>query len=147
MSIQNVSTLLDRLAVGMAVLCGIHCLLMPVLIAVLPIIATGFFAHEDFHLWMLLFVLPTTGISIFMGCRKHKDKWTAILSLIGIGIMIAVTAFEYLNHASCSACAGCSRPAGAPIPPSAWINTVGGLFLASAHVRNFKLCRKNHCCH
>ena len=147
MSDHKTYPLLDHFAIGMAALCGIHCLMMPVLIAVLPIIATGFFAHKDFHLWMLLFVLPTTGLSIFMGCRKHKDKRTAILSLTGIGIMIAVTAFEYLSHASCTACGGCSRTAGAPIPPSAWINSIGGLFLATAHIRNFRLCRESRCCH
>ncbi len=138
---------LDQLAIGMAVLCGIHCLLMPVIIALLPIVAAGFFAHEHFHLWMLLFVLPTTSISIFMGCRKHKDHWTAALSLTGLGIMIGVTAFEYISHSSCASCPGCARTAEAPVPPSAWINTAAGLFLASAHIRNFKLCRKSGCRH
>ncbi|MEI6891718.1 MAG: MerC domain-containing protein [Pontiella sp.] len=71
------TNILDQLAIGMAVICGIHCLMMPIILALLPLIAASFFAHEHFHLWMLLFVLPTTGISIFMGCRKHKDKWTA----------------------------------------------------------------------
>lgn len=141
------TNILDQLAIGMAVICGIHCLMMPIILALLPLVAASLFAHEHFHLWMLLLVLPTTSISIFMGCRKHKDKWTATLSLIGLGIMIAVTVFEYVTHTTCASCAGCSRDATAGVPPIAWINTMGGLFLASAHVRNFKLCRKDHCCH
>ncbi|MDF7822868.1 MerC domain-containing protein [Pontiellaceae bacterium B12227] len=144
---SNTSGILDRLAIGMAVVCGIHCLMMPIIIALLPIVTASFFAHEHFHLWMLLFVLPTTGFSIFMGCREHKDKWTATLSLTGLGIMIAVTAIEYATHSSCATCAGCSRSSTAPVPPSAWFNTIGGLFLASAHVRNFKLCRNSSCHH
>ena len=148
MKISNVSThILDQVAIGMAVICGIHCLMMPVLLALLPIVASSLFAHENFHLWMLLLVLPTTSISIFMGCRKHKDKWTAALSLTGLCIMIAVTIFEYATHTSCASCGGCSGAASAPVPPTAWFNTFGGLFLASAHVRNFKLCRKSDCCH
>ena len=142
---------LDRLAIGMAMLCAVHCLLMPVLIVALPIIATSFFVHEDFHLWMLLFVLPTTGLSIIMGCRKHRDRWTAVLSMIGIGIMIAVTVVESCNHvsqtASAHVCPGCARTPEEPIPPSAWISALGGLFLAVAHARNFRLCRKGHCRH
>lgn len=147
MATTKTSGILDQIAIGMALLCGIHCLLMPVVLAVLPIVAASLFAHEHFHLWMLLLVLPTTSISIFMGCRKHKDKWTAGLSLTGLCIMIAVTVFESVNHTACATCPGCSRSAGAPIPPSAWFNTFGGLFLASAHVRNFKLCRTSGCCH
>lgn len=147
MTTRRISPFLDQIAIGMAVLCGIHCLMMPIILALLPIVATSFFAHEHFHLWMLLFVLPTTGISIFMGCRKHKDKWTAALSLIGLGVMIGVTIFEYATHSSCATCSSCSRAVTDGVPPIAWVNTFGGLFLAAAHVRNFKLCRKDHCCH
>ena len=149
--VQKHYSWLDQLAVGMAAVCAVHCLLMPVLIIALPIIATGFFAHEQFHLWMLLFVLPTTGLSIFMGCRKHKDRWTAILSLIGIGILIAVVLMESGSHAAvhgaCRSCEGCADTAAGSIPSCAWFNTLGGLFLASAHVRNFKLCRHDRCRH
>ncbi|QBG48831.1 MerC domain-containing protein [Verrucomicrobia bacterium S94] len=147
MTTTKTSGILDQIAIGMALLCGIHCLLMPVVLAVLPIVAASLFAHEHFHLWMLLLVLPTTSISIFMGCRKHKDKWTAALSLTGLGIMIAVTAFEYAAHSSCASCSSCSRAVSEGVPPIAWVNTLGGLFLASAHIRNFKLCRKSGCCH
>ena len=142
---------LDQIAIGMAVLCGIHCLLMPVLIALIPIIATGIFVHQDFHLWMLLLVLPTTGLSLFMGCRKHKDRWTAALAAVGIGSMIAVTVFETTQHHAQTdtqpTCSGCARSVEQPIPLSAWLNTLGGLLVASAHVRNFKLCRKTNCSH
>ena len=75
---------LDRVAISLAMVCAVHCLVLPVLIILLPIIATSFFAHENFHLWMLLLVLPTTGLSIFMGCRRHKDKWVAALTVAGL---------------------------------------------------------------
>ena len=34
--------LLDRLAISMAVVCGIHCLVTPILLVALPIIGTTF---------------------------------------------------------------------------------------------------------
>jgi hypothetical protein len=148
---QKYHTWLDQVAISMAAVCAVHCLLTPVLIVALPIIATGFFAHEHFHIWMLLLVLPTTGLSIFMGCRKHKDRWTAVLSVIGVGILIAVAIMESGHHAAasatCQACDSCAGAAALSIPACAWFNTLGGLFLASAHLRNFKLCRKSRCCH
>ena len=63
---QPVNGLLDKLAIGMAGICAVHCLLTPVLVVLLPIVATSFFVHKDFHLWMLFGVLPTTLFAVFM---------------------------------------------------------------------------------
>jgi len=148
---------LDHLAIGMASVCAVHCLLTPILVIALPIVATSFFVHEDFHLWMILFVLPTTGFAIFMGCRKHKDKWVAVLSAVGLSILIFALAEERLhitahaeavNHlAHCESCARDLSEEPIPMHAGAWFNTLGGLLLAGAHVRNFRLCRKSRCDH
>ena len=148
---------LDRLAIGMAAVCAVHCLLTPILVIALPIIATSFFVHEDFHLWMILFVLPTTSFAIFMGCRRHKDRLVAVLSAIGLSILIFALVQERV-HASAHAeaadhlahCESCARDISEePIPmhAGAWFNTLGGLLLAGAHVRNYRLCRKDRCEH
>lgn len=148
---------LDHLAIGMAAVCAVHCLLTPILVIALPIIATSFFVHEDFHLWMILLVLPTTSFAIFMGCRKHKDRWVAALSAIGLSILFFALMHERMHtaaHAEPTAhaahCESCARDLSEePIPmhAGAWFNTFGGLLLGSAHVRNFRLCRKSHCAH
>ncbi|NQY32090.1 MAG: MerC domain-containing protein [Coraliomargarita sp.] len=146
---------LDQIAISLAALCAVHCLLTPVLIAILPIIATSFFVHQDFHFWMLLFVVPTTGFAVFMGCRKHKDKWVGTLSALGLSILIVALVCERQNKAAyvvsaenAAHCEHCVRDATeSPLPThaAAWFNTLGGLFLAGGHVRNFRLCRKNKC--
>ena len=149
--------LVDKLAIGMAGICAVHCLLTPVLVVLLPIVATSFFVHKDFHLWMLFGVLPTTLFAVFMGCRKHKDRWVVLFSVIGISLLVSVVVIERIHNAglgteaaSCEACADCSRDfREAPLPKekAAWINTLGGFFLVGAHVRNFRLCRRQKCCH
>jgi hypothetical protein len=148
---------LDRFAIGIASVCAVHCLLTPILVIALPIVATSFFVHEDFHLWMILFVLPTTGVAVFMGCRGHKDKWVAALSALGISILILALVHERIHHAAdaeamlqaahCDSCARDLSEEPIPIQASAWFNTLGGMLLASAHIRNFRLCRKSHCSH
>lgn len=148
---------IDHLAIGLAGLCAVHCLLTPILVIALPIVATSFFVHEDFHLWMILLVLPTTGFAIFMGCRKHKDKWVAAFSAVGLSVLIfallqeRMEAHEYhekVEHAAhCESCARDLAEEPVPMHAGAWFNTFGGLFLAGAHVRNFRLCRKNRCDH
>ena len=149
---------LDKLAVSMAAVCAVHCLLTPVLVVMLPIVATSFFVHQDFHLWMLFLVIPTTSLAIFMGCRKHKDKWVAALSAIGLGVLIFALVYERQHTAAHNAatdgsvhvCEHCVRDLSegpVPLQAAAWINTLGGLFLASGHVRNFRLCRRSRCQH
>ena len=146
---------LDRFAIGIASVCAVHCLLTPILVIALPIVATSFFVHEDFHLWMILFVLPTTCVAVFMGCRGHKDKWVVVLSALGISILIFALVYERVHYfaddevsshaAHCDSCARDLSEEPIPMHTSAWFNTMGGLLLASAHIRNFRLCRKSHC--
>ena len=148
---------LDHLAIGMAAICAFHCLLMPIFVIALPLIATSFFVHEDFHLWMILLVLPTTGFAIFMGCRRHKDRWVAALSAIGLSILVFALVQERVQSAAqvesagiaahCPSCAGAEAGEPVPLHAAAWINTLGGFFLAGAHMRNFRLCRQRDCDH
>jgi len=162
---------LDSLAIGIAAVCAVHCLLLPLILVLVPIFTTSFFAHRMFHVWMLLLVLPTTGLAVFTGCRKHKDKWVAGLSALGVAFLLSVIVAERTMHASCAGCepraghehthAHDHAPAAAAHDEAAaheeagmhslgvlpWINSVGGLLIAGAHVRNFRLCRKSDCQH
>ena len=148
---------LDHLAIGMAAVCAIHCLLTPILITALPIIATSFIVHQDFHLWMIFLVLPTTIFAVFMGCRNHKDRVVLALSAIGLSVLLLALIQERTGYSSnedfavssidCDTCARDISAELVPMRAGAWLNAIGGVFLASAHVRNFRLCRKSNCCH
>ena len=143
----------DSLAISISMICAVHCLLTPVLVVFLPIIATTFWVHEDFHMWMILFVVPTTSAAVFMGCRKHKDKAVLILSTIGLTFLVSIAVYETMfhsnlalqEHAHCAQCAARSR--GNFLAASTLVNVLGGILLASAHVRNYLLCRQSNCTH
>ncbi|WP_425499902.1 MerC domain-containing protein [Cerasicoccus maritimus] len=156
----------------MAVVCGIHCLVTPVLLVALPILATTFWVNENFHLWMLLLVIPTTSLALFSGCRQHKDRIVVVLAFIGLSLLVAALLSERALHddfstanitpsatsdsSDCSTCRHCALPSSAsnelPAEHSelAWLpimNTLGGLFLVAGHSRNFLLCRRSKCAH
>lgn len=156
MNLENTTTRrsygwLDSLAIGMSLLCAVHCLLTPILIVFLPIIATTFWVHQDFHLWMVLFVVPTTSAAVFMGCRKHRDKAVLILSMLGLVCLVSIAGYETWLHADSNAteaphCPHCvAQSKQAWLTPGTLINVLGGMLLASAHGRNFLLCRKSSC--
>ena len=102
---------------------------------------------------MVLLVVPTTTAAVFMGCRKHKDKTVAYLSLTGLACIVFVTIYQYSFHyaqplADCGVCASCSQAgAGSVFNLTTILNSTGGLFLAGAHFRNYKLCRDADCDH
>ena len=142
-TVSKFTGMIDKLAISMAVLCAIHCLIVPILIVLVPLINTTFFVHKDFHLWMLIAVFPTTLASILIGCRKHKDRF--VLASCFLGLASLVLAF-YLQQQGIAHCESCAAEGGiSEIGSVAWINTLGGAFLIVAHSRNFYLCRKASC--
>lgn len=164
---------LDRIAIIMAVVCGIHCLITPVLLVALPILGTTFWGSSNFHLWVLAFVLPTTALASIAGCRKHKNKAVAALTIGGVALLATATFWERTslsNEAppiihlaenqsqegeSCGTC--CPVPsqgdnsnslslAGITLSPPILLNLLGGVLLICGHWRNFRLCRMDRCC-
>jgi hypothetical protein len=135
---------LDKLAISMAVLCAIHCLIVPVLIVAVPLISTTFFVHENFHLWMLVAVFPTTLASILLGCKKHRDKYVLASCFLGLAFLVGAYFMEQQGVAHCASCA--DLEGNSALSTIAWANTIGGVFLILAHSRNFYLCRKLACC-
>jgi len=155
---------LDKTAVFFAVLCGIHCLATPVLLVALPILGASFWTSEDFHLWMLALVIPTTALAVFSGCRRHKDRIVVTCAVLGLSILVYATALEASERAPLDAseaaaasgcCSACSQDAGGsahaeataslalpPLSSTAYLNLAGGLFLIMGHLRNFRLCRR-----
>lgn len=149
---------LDTVAIGISVTCAVHCLLTPVLIIALPVLATTAWVQQDFHLWMMLLVLPTSGTAVLLGCRRHKDKAVLLLSILGLGLLAFVAVGEAVSYSSQSMtdsahCAHCSTTdcdgteSGPPITGSMILNLFGAVLLSSAHVRNFLLCRRASCTH
>ena len=144
---------LDSLAISTSAICAVHCLLTPILIIVFPILATTFWVHQNFHLWMLLFVLPTTSLAIFLGCRKHRDKFVVSLSAIGLGCLFTVSLYESFFHVNhifqySSECIHCTHGEFKDhFSLTTMANILGGFLLVGAHVRNYYLCRRLQCSH
>ena len=146
-SAPHPSAWLDRLGMGMAMVCAVHCLLTPILVVLLPIIATSFWVDRSFHLWMLAIVAPMTAFSFFMGCRKHHDG--LLILLAGVGLVLLITGISV----GCSSCDSHNHAHSIfdldsfPHSLESLLTTLGGLILVIAHFRNFRLCRHTSCKH
>ncbi|MGL5079335.1 MAG: MerC domain-containing protein [Waterburya sp.] len=126
----RVQRLMDKTAIALSTACAIHCLLLPILIIILPILSTTFLGDESFHHLMLWLVLPTSVFAISQGCRRHKDRLVLVFGSLGLMILFGTAMFgeQVLNEDS-------ERIA----------TVLGAMSLVFGHYRNYSRCLRSKC--
>ncbi|TMN77202.1 MULTISPECIES: MerC domain-containing protein [unclassified Pseudoalteromonas] len=85
-------SVMDRLAIGLSVLCTVHCFATPILLSLLPSIGALKLNSEQFHFWILVAVIPTSLLALSLGCKKHRRLRYISFGVVGITLMlVAVT--------------------------------------------------------
>jgi len=80
------SILWDRFGLGISTICAIHCLFLPVAIALLPITTAGSFLSEWLHPIFVALIAPTV---YFASKRSHFDRKVTGLLLSGFILVLA----------------------------------------------------------
>ena len=111
---------LDRTAIGASFLCLLHCAGIPLLLAALPALSRVVALPESFHLWMLVFAIPTSAVALLAARRAHGANRPLLIG--GLGLALMVTAATRFAETS------------AETP----LTMVGGLSLAAAHLLNLR---------
>ncbi|NRA44829.1 MAG: MerC domain-containing protein [Oligoflexales bacterium] len=128
----NIQAYTDKLAIGLSVLWTIHCLLFPVLIVLLPSLASYSIADDElFHQWMIAGVLPISVVALTLGCRKHGSF--AFLGLGFLGVFF-LTVAAFLGHELVG-------ESGEKL-----LTLLGAGIIAIAHYKNSRICQSNRCC-
>lgn len=110
----------DGLAVGASVLCLIHCLALPIVIAALPALAARLDLGEGFHLAVLAFALPVSAVALGEGWRRHRGLTPLFVGAAGLVLLAAGLAFEEW------------------VAVETGVTVAGSLLLAGAHVANWR---------
>ena len=120
---------IDQIAIALSAVCIVHCLAVPLLVAILPVIAVTFGPSAHFHELMLWLVVPTSLVGLVLGMRVHKRKDLVLIG--GLGMLLVALAALYGHDAW-----------------ARWlevgVSIVGSLVLASAHWQNFREVRRCH---
>lgn len=124
--------LLDKAAVVLSGICMLHCLALPVLLTIFPIINISLIDEATFHVVMIVFILPISLIALAIGCRQHKDILTIILGVIGLGILIITAIYGHTLFG---------------LTGERLVTSLGGVILALAHIQNYRCCRSDNCDH
>ena len=123
---------LDAIAVVLSGVCMGHCLVLPLMLTVFPILNVNLLSETLFHLLMLVVILPVSVIALTIGCLFHKDAMTLVLGTLGLSIL-TITAF--FGHQLFG------------LNGERILTSLGGLILACAHVQNYRCCRRDNCNH
>lgn len=117
---------LDLSAVGLSVLCLVHCLALPGLALLLPVL--GVWAQAEWvHLAFILVAAPVAVLA-FIDLRTWRPRSGPMIAVAGAGLtLMLVGALAFPG-------AGYERP----------LTVLGGLLLAGAHIANWR--RRGHVC-
>ena len=120
--------MVERTAIGASLLCLVHCIGLPLLLALLPALSQALAVPESVHLWLLALAVPSAAIALGTGYRQHGAPELPVLGGSGLALMAA----------------------GALLVPGDRAETVltvaGGLLLVSAHIGNWRLRHARHRC-
>lgn len=113
---------IDKIGAGLSLICLVHCIATALLVGIMPLFAL----FGDFHVWLLIPLVPVALIAIYDAVCVHRRKMIALVILTGIiiisvfclvfhgsvyelpgmltGSVLLVTG-HYLNHSKCRHCA------------------------------------------
>jgi hypothetical protein len=117
---------LDALGFSASAICAVHCLLMPFVITLLPVIGLSFLAHPAFESSLIVSGLIIGAFSLSHGYLKHHHNLLPILTLsLGFGI-IAVGHLEQVEDFE------------------SFIVSFGASLVAASHVLNYRMMKMKH---
>ena len=116
----------DRLGIAMSVVCLVHCLMLPVLIAALPLVAAQWLEASAFHAAMALALIPIALLAAVPGLRVHGRVSVGVAMAAGLSLL-STAAFAGERLLSHEMVIG--------------LTVAGGVILVTAHTVNLALCR------
>lgn len=123
---KTAQAITDKFAMGLSLMCAIHCLTIPLLLAMLPSMAALQLDNEAFHLWMIVAVLPTSLYALTLGCKQHKRYRLLILGSIGLALLVLALVLGEARIGE----------VGEKV-----LTALGAGFVAVGHWFNYRLCR------
>ena len=115
----------DKFAIGLSLMCTVHCFATPVILALLPSFAVLQINGEQFHLWVLAAVLPTSLLALSLGCKKHKRTRYMACGVVGLAFLIIAVLLGYEEAEKA-------------------LTLIGSAFIALAHWFNYQQCFKKN---
>ncbi|MGK0372831.1 MAG: hypothetical protein ACJAW1_003099 [Glaciecola sp.] len=79
----------DKTAVGLSLLCVVHCSILSIFLILIPSLAGVFaFNNELVHTWLLYALVPISLIAMLMGYLHHRSQGVFLIGALGLLILV-----------------------------------------------------------
>ena len=120
---NTLAHLADRFGATASFLCAIHCALLPLVVAVLPVLGLGFLADHRYERGFIVFATLLALTSLVFGFRRHQRFGAFWFLVPGIVLLLSGAAIALDDATNVHAV----------------LVAIGGTLVACAHVVNLRL--------
>lgn len=125
--IKTKNVVFDRVGIWVSGICALHCLLLPLLLPIAPLVASSVFAETWFERMILSFSILVGFAALFIGFHKYHRQLYPLYSLVLGGLI-------YWNK----------DMFGAQYEP--FTIAIGAFLIIAAHITNMRLCKSCKTC-
>lgn len=124
MALRKQASWLDGIGIGISSVCIVHCLLLPLIIALSPAWSAWLDMPDELHPWLLARALPFSGIVLGKAARNSsRARLSLAMGVAGLAIMsIGLLAKSEMAEIA--------------------VTSGGAMLVAIAHLRNWR-CREH----
>ena len=108
----------DATAITASILCIVHCLVLPLAVALIPAATHFLDVPEELHLLLFLLAAPVSALAVLLGYRRHGLWQPAVLA--GSGLVLI----------------GAGALAGLPLLLETGVSVAGSFLLLAGHAIN-----------
>jgi MerC mercury resistance protein len=124
----RLGTLVDRVGATASLLCAVHCVLLPFVLALLPLIGLEFLAGHTFERIFVTSAALLASTSLITAYRRHRKPHALFLMVPGIALLVFGIAIDLDAH----------------VVIHTTSVVTGGLLVASAHITNLVFSHRHH---
>ena len=90
----------DKLSICLSLCCILHCIALPVIILMIPSIASLWINNEKIHVILVLFAVPISLFAMAKSLRIHHNYKCISLAVIGLSLLVSAIFMHEINFGS-----------------------------------------------
>ena len=90
----------DKLSICLSLCCILHCIALPVIILMIPSLASLWINNEKVHVILVLFAVPISLFAMAKSLRVHHNYKCISLAVIGLSLLVVAIFMHNINFGS-----------------------------------------------